>query len=65
MKKEEIETKIIKGLLHTAVAAVLAGIGYAWGAINNGKKKHKEGVKEASKSYSDKYEDILKKLDNI
>ena len=31
-----------------AVAVVeAAGVGYAWGAIANGKKKHKEGVAEA------------------
>lgn len=63
--REEIGSTIIKGVLYTVVAAVGAGVGYAWGAITNGRKKHKEGVKEAGKSYSDRFEDIFNKLDNI
>lgn len=63
--REKIGTVIIKGILYATVAAVAAGVGYAWGAITNGKKKYKEGVAEASKTYSDRYEDILNKLNNI
>jgi hypothetical protein len=63
--REEIEQKIFQGIVYAAVAAVGAGVGYVWGAIINGKKRHKEGVSEASKTYSERYESILNKLNDI